>query len=310
MTGCYEERSESAVVVGVDTAMGFALAHALHGVGFGVVGLGEAAESPCPALLEYRRTDYAAYGIPDDCNLVLFCHDAASHVGRHAAALEALCRELASRRSFDNQVHVCVFTPVNACGAEKSRVHESDALRPHTLRELAFAQAEMTLHAWCSLTRMAILPNVIRHGELYADMPDELPLAGHVNACLRKVRRNEPLEAPGLGMQRRTLTHLDDFSAMVAILLRQDFVASPVNIPGETFSILEYMISLDRHSSGEMAMGTQHDEDLPWGLGDRVVSAALFRSERKYAPRHRFRKWAASLPDKAPELKGFDLAEA
>ena len=96
----------------------------------------------------------------------------------------------------------------------------------------------------------------------------------------------------------------------VAAMLRQDFISSPVNIPGETFSILDYMIPLDRYSDGEMVMSTQHDEDLPWGLGDRVVSASLFKSELKYTPRHRFRNWAAAVPEKAPPLRGFDLARA
>ena len=301
MTGRYNGRSENAVVVGVDTAIGLAMAHALHEGGFGVIGFGETETAPCGGLVDYRTTDYTAYGIPDDCNLVLFCHDAASHLDRHAVALDALCRELAARRRDDNQVHVCCFTPANACAADKGRVKETSPLCPHTRRELAYVRAEMTLHAWCFASRMAILPNIFRHGELYADLPAGLPLAGHVNACLRKRRRHEPLVAPGLGMQRRTLTHLDDFAAMVAALLKRDLIPSVVNIPGETFSVIDYMIPLDDSPAMEMPMAADgHDDDLPWGVSDCVLSTALFKSEVAYRLRHRFREWAAALSDKAP----------
>ncbi len=87
MVGSYDGRSENAVVIGVDTAIGFALAHALHAEGFGVIGQGDAKKAPCSLLKEYRQTDYKSYDIPADCNLVLFCHDVAAHVERHLAAL-------------------------------------------------------------------------------------------------------------------------------------------------------------------------------------------------------------------------------
>ncbi len=288
----YNGRSRSAVIVGIDTAMGCALARSLSAVGFDVIGLGETENAPCDRLAEYRRTDYASYGIPLDCNLVLFCHDAALRADRHVDALNSLCRELSVQRTSANQIHVCLFTPANACESGKGRIRENSPLCPHSLRELAHVQAEMTLHAWCFVSRTAILPNVFRHGELYADMPAELPLAGHVNACLRKRRTHERLESPGLGTQKRTLTHLDDFSDAVAALLRRDFIPSVINIPGETMAIIDYMILLDDSPDGGMAMGTSHDDDLPWGIGDRVLSPAEFKAELPdFKPKYRFKEW-------------------
>ena len=311
MVGCYEGCSKRAVVIGVDTAMGFALAHFLRKAGFGVIGLGEAEQAPCAGLADYRKTDYASFDIPEDCNRVLFCHDVASHTERHVPALDALCRELAATRQKNDEVHICIFTPANACECGKQRVREDAPLLPHSLRDLACANAEMTLHAWCMLTHTTILPKIFRYGELYADMPDEMPLAGHVCASLRKVRRHEALESPGFGMQKRSLTHLADFAEMVAGLVKRDFLPTVVNIPGETFSILEYLIPLEDNPTGEMRMSKDcHDDDLPWGISDRVLSAAVFKGELKFAPKHKYKDWAAALPKSAPKLKGFDITKA
>ncbi len=292
----YNGRSGNAVVVGADSAIGCALARSLADAGFDVIGLGEAKTSPCAGLAEYRRTDYASFGVPADCNLVLFCHDAALNADRHVPALTALCRELAAQRTDANQVHVCLFTPANACEADKGRVKEDSPLCPHSIRELAHVQAEMTLHAWCFLSHMAIIPNIFRYGELYADLPAGLTLAGHLSACIRRRRNNEQLESPGLGNQKRTLTHLDDLAVAVAALLKQDFIPSVINIPGETMAIIDYLILLDNHPEQEMPMVSRYDDDLPWGVGDRVLSPALFKSELPaFRPKYRFSQWLSGL---------------
>ena len=99
MTGVYEGRSKKAVIIGVDTAIGFAMAHSMRRAGFDVIGFGEMTKAPCDGLLEYHRTDYTSYDdIPDECNRLLFCHDAALHTERHAPALDALCKKLAENR--------------------------------------------------------------------------------------------------------------------------------------------------------------------------------------------------------------------
>jgi len=316
MTGEYDGRSDSAVVVGVDTAIGFALASSLQKAGFQVIGLGEMEQSPLAGLLEYRRTDYTAYGtFPKECNLLLFCHDAALHRQRHAVAMEALCQELAASLPPCKQMTVCAFTPANACACSQKRVTEDTALRPQSLRDLAYAQAEMTLHAWCAMSKGAIQPAIFRYGELYADMPKELPLAGHVNTCLKKVRQQERLISPGLGNQKRTLTHLDDFASMVTLAVKQDFIPAVTNIPGETIDIIEYMMPLENSPDQEIYMDTpNHDDDLPWGIGDRALYCPQFLSGKKYSFKyqfkHKFQDWAASRQDNAPSFHGFDMGRA
>ena len=316
MTGEYDARSESAVIVGVDTAIGFALAHSLRKAGFGVIGFGEAEKEPCNGLLGYCRTDYSSYGdIPEECNLLLFCHDAAFRPDRHAAAMEALCRKISEKRPSDKPIAVCVFTPANACDCTGKTITEDAALMPRSLRNLAHVQAEMMLHAWHAVSKRVILPRSFRYGELYADMPNEIPLAGHVNACLRKVRRHERLVSPGLGNQRRTLTHLEDFANMVALVVSQDFIPSVTNIPGETMEIIEYMMPLEKNPEMEMFMDIGHyDDDLPYGVGDRVLYCPQFMAGKKnsfkYSLRHKFRDWAAALPENAPGLESFDITKA
>ena len=267
-------------------------------------------------MKEYHRTDYTSYGdFPEECNRLLFCHDAALHTERHAIALEALCRELAEKRSGKKQIAVCVFTPANACECDRKLVTEDAALCPRSHRDLAYAHAELIMHAWYTLSHTNILPKFFRHGELYADMPDELPLAGHVNACLRKVRRNERLVSPGLGNQKRTLTHLDDFANMVAVAVKQDFMPSVTNIAGESMEIIDYMIPLEDNPDKEMLMEIGHyDDDIPYGVGDRILYCPQFMAGRKnflnYKLTHHFHDWAAGLPPKAPKLKGFDITKA
>jgi len=313
MTGVYDGRSNNAVIVGVDTAIGLALANSMDKAGFRIIGIGEMDASPCANLLEYRHTDYASFGaFPDDCNLLLFCHDAATHLKRHAPAMETLCQELAATIPSKKQMTVCVFTPANACECIKKRITEDATLNPHSLRDLAYAQAEMILHAWCAISKGAIQPRVFRYGELYADMPAELPLAGHVNVCLKKVRQKERLVSPGLGNQKRTLTHLNDFAALVTMAVKQDFIPTVTNIPGEVMDIISYMFPLENSPDKEMLMDAAHyDDDLPMGIGDRVLYCPQFLAGKnnsfKYQLTHKFQDWATSRPASTPRLTGFDV---
>ena len=294
----YQGRSRQAVVVGADTEMGCALSRALSAAGSKVIGLGEApdpwhrrAEARRTKQVEYRQTDYSSFGVPDECNLVLYCHDAAGDTARHGSILERLCGELAATRSDQNQVSVCVFTPSSACVPSGRTVREDAHLHPHSLRELACVQAEMALHAWYCKSNTVIQPLVFRHGELYGIE------GGHVAACLRQAHdRPECLLIPGLGNQRRTLTHIDDFADAVATLLKDDFMPSPINIPGENMDVIEYMGPIADLFGIELGMSPDcFSEDLPRGVGDCALSAALFKSELPaFRPKHSFRQWLSS----------------
>lgn len=316
MTGVYEGRSQNAVIIGVDTAIGFALVHAMRRAGFSVIGYGEMRNAPCEGLLEYHQTDYASYEkLPDDCNRLLFCHDAALCTSRHASALDALCRFLTTQLTSVQQIDFCVFTPANACKCTRRYVTEDATLLPRSRRDLAHAHAELMVQTWCTLSKRRLMPKVFRYGELYADLPDELPLAGHVMACLRKVRRGERLVTPGLGNRRRTLTHLEDFANMVAVAVKQDFIPAVTNIAGETMSVIDYMIPLEDREDKEMLMDIGHyDDDYPDGIGDCVLYSPQFQPGRRcflgYRPCHKYQDWAASLAAKPPKLKDFDLTRS
>ncbi len=294
-------RSRLAVVVGAETEMGRALSRSLSNTGFQVIGLGEAHLSCGPRFsaakssaeqMEYRQTDYSSFGVPDECNLVLYCHDAAGDTARHAAFLEKLCAELAETRTDANQVSVCVFTPSSACEAKRGAVREDARLHPHSLRELACVQAEMALHAWYCKSHTAILPVVFRHGELYGVE------CGHIAFCMRQAQaRPQCLPLPGFGNQRRTLTHIDDFADAVASLLKNNLTPSPINIPGENLNVIEYMGAIADRFGLELGMSRNcFSEELPWGVGDCALSSSLFKSELPaFRPKHRFKTWLLQI---------------
>ncbi len=294
----FQGRSRQAVVIGADTDMGCALSRSLAAAGFQVIGLGEAHLSCAPRLsaakssigqAEYRQSDYTSFDVPAECNLVLYCHDVVQDTARHVGILDALCGELAATRTDSNQVYVCVFTPVSAC-APSARIREDATLIPHSMREMACVQAEMTLHAWCYKSHTAILPQIFRHGELYGID------CGHVAACIHQAASGKNLLIPGLGNQKRTLTHIDDLADAVATILKDDFLPSPINIPGENMNVIEYMGPVADRFGLELDMSQNcFSEDLPWGVGNCALSASLFKSEVPgFRPKHRFKKWLSS----------------
>ncbi len=265
-----------AAIIGVDSAMGRALARSLRSADFEVLDVGTSGV------------------IPAECNLVLYCHNAAADTSLHAPRLEQLCRELATTRTPDRQVHVCAFTPVSTCEAS-THIREEAALHPHSLRELAFAQAEMALHAWSAVSSATIVPHIFRNGELYGEVEGLSP-ASHVSACLEQAREGRMLLLPGLGAQKRTLTHIDDFADAVTVLLKQGLFPSPINIPGETMRIIDYMNAIAEHFGVELSMSRDcRSEDLPRSFGDYGISASLFNSEVAFKPHHRFKKWLDSV---------------
>ena len=267
-------RSRLAAVVDAKSELGGAMAASLAAAGFEVAALSAARPEEVPA----------------ECGVVLYCHDAAAEPNRHLAGLDALCGALAATRTAAgaaSQVHVCLFTPASAFAGDGPRVREAAAPRPHSLRELVCAQAELSLQSWCFRTRTAILPQLFRHGELYGVS------AGHVAECLRRAQARQPLTLPGLGAQKRTLTHVEDLADAAAALLKKDFAPSPVNLPGETLAVIDYMSPIADRYGVELAMGRDAcSEAFPWGLGDCVLATAAFKAELPaFRPKHRFREW-------------------
>ena len=261
-----------ALLVDGKTGLGRALSRALSAAGFAVA-----------------ECDAERAAVPAECSQVLYCHDAAAEPDRHLAGLDALCGALAATRTADapSQVHVCLFTPASAFAGGAPRVREEAAPRPHSLRELVCAQAELALQTWCFRTRTAILPQLFRHGELYGVS------AGHVAECLRLAQARQPLTLPGLGAQKRTLTHVEDLADAAAALLKKDFAPSPVNLPGETLAVIDYMSPIADRYGVELAMGRDAcSEAFPWGLGDCVLATAVAKAELPaFRPKHRFREW-------------------
>ena len=69
-------------------------------------------------------------------------------------------------------------------------------------------------------------------------------------------RRGFPasLTLPGLGSQKRTLTHVEDLADAAAALFKSDFAPSPVNLPGETHAVIDYLSPIADRFGVELAM--------------------------------------------------------
>jgi len=258
-----------ALLVDGKTGLGRALSRALSAAGFAVA-----------------ECDAERAAVPAECSQVLYCHDAAQEPERHVAQLDALCGALAATHA-GRHVRVCVFTPATVCEDTTKLLRERAALRPRTLVGLAHCQAELLLHSWFARSRGAIRPVIFRHGELYGLE------TGYIAECLLRARARQPLTLPGLGAQKRTLTHVEDLADAAAALLRKDVLPSPINLPGESLAVIDYLSPIADRFGVELAMGRDcHSEAFPWGLGDCVLATAAFKTELPgFRPKHRFRKW-------------------
>ena len=279
-----QARSQEVALVGCDTFMGAGLAKAMETAGRHVV--------------PFHGTDIAAVSVPDGCNMVLFCHDVSLDAERHAMMLDALCRRLAENRTADKAVHVCVFTPAAVCQTTNGVVREDSPTRPCGRCGVAACHAEMLLHAWVEMTHNAILPHIFRHGELYGEPCGNETNMGHLNTALRLARQGKPIQMRGFGLQKRSLTHIDDFSRAVAAVLAEYGLPRIVNIPGERVAIAQYMNAIAAAFNVGLeyqASKASFDENLPSYSGDCVLSSTVFRGLVTFKPQHKFMKWLLSM---------------
>ena len=297
----YEGRSEDVIIIGVDTFIGSHLATVMADAGHQVIGYGAADMVALPVAITYKKTDYLHYDLPSDCHLVCFCHDVALDREQHVKALSALCEHLAASHSQDNQVHLAYFSSTNICNANGRRIREDSEIYPHCLRDAAVAQAENLLKTWCSLSGNAIAPHVFRYGELYGEEGRFPTPAGHVNECLAMARQGKSLLFYGNLNQKRTLTHIDDFAAAVAEVLRRGFTPSRVNIPGEHLMVVDFLMGISGHYGVDWEPTASRppvvDENVPFASSDRLLNAAVFKSlVPDFKPKHKFANWLSVQP--------------
>ncbi len=279
-----QTRSHNVALIGSDTFIGGSLAKAMAAAGRHVM----------PSLSD----NVADLSIPDGCNTVLFCHDVSMETERHAAMLDALCRRLSEKHADGNAVHVCLFTPAAVCQPSGGIVREDSPTRPNGRCGVASCHAELLLHAWQEMTSNAIISHIFRYGELYGEPCGKETSLGHLNAALRSAREGKSIQMRGFGLQKRTLTHIDDFSRAVAAVLSEYGLPRIVNIPGERMPIAQYMnaiaaafnVGLD-YQAKEMVF----DENLPPYAGDCVLSSSVFRGLVTFKPQYKFMNWLNSM---------------
>lgn len=287
---------ELCIIIGADTFIGSHLAAAMAASGHEVIGYGTQDAMSQPVAMTYHKTDYCHYDLPSDSHLVCFCHDVALDREQHVKALSALCEHLAASHSQDNQVHLAYFSSTNICNANGRRISEDSEIYPHCLRDAAVAQAENLLKTWCSLSDNAISPHVFRYGELYGEEDCFPTPAGHVNECLAMARQGKSLMFYGNLNQKRTLTHIDDFAAAVAEVLRCGLTPSRVNIPGEHLMVVDFLMGISGHYGVDWEPTASRpavvDENVPFASSDRLLNAAVFKSiVPDFKPKYCFKSW-------------------
>ena len=274
-----EGRSKTVALIGADTFLGRRLADALRSRGRTVTELG--ASEP---LRGFR--------LPAETNQVLFCHDVSLEREAHQRLLQELCQALDDSCDGERQVCLAYFASANHCRTNGRPVREDAPPSPQNLRELAVAHCELALRAWNVLSRNSILPVILRYGELYGEADDAPTRAGHLNECLAAARAGRPVVFGGNLAQRRTLTHVADAAAAAALLLEKELLPDIVNLPGEVLTIGEYLDAIAECYQVELKLQARplsSDENLHPVAADRVLSAALFKSELPaFRPQHKF----------------------
>lgn len=220
--------------------------------------------------------------------VLFFAHDVASSFHEHIASLDACCRRLVAA---GRPVIIVYPSSANICECRRGRIRENSTTLPHCDRERAICDAEALLRSFAADSRGLITPLILRHGELYGDAP-VAPISGHLNSLLSIARAGRPLPLPGLGLQKRTLTHIDDFAAAALSLLAVPDLPTVVNIPGETSSIIDYSVAVaTRYSVDIETSAPVFDDNITPFAPSRLLSNSLFKSLSSFTPKHSFARW-------------------
>lgn len=295
------DKSNHVYIVGIDTYLGSHFAKYWLEAGSVVHGCGNSGSlSKDLRVVSYSKSDYSSWNFAGiDYDWIMVCLDPLKEISEYLGMIQGLCDYIENNKMF---VHICYPSSFMICESNSKRaILENTSLTPHSEYEMNIAAAELYLNMRSCHQDSQLLTYILRMSEMYGNevaFDDGNPLPGLINTCWHNASAGNPITMYGLGLKKRTVTHVADACRFAIKYMNLDFAPRTVNIPGEKLRVADFLMDIACHFNVETALASpeQHSVFCNRFAGDQVLSDKLALGLVPYKPQFTFRTWLAQQP--------------
>ncbi len=292
------DKSNKILVIGSDTYLGAHFTKYWLAAGYEVYGCGRATKlDESLSRAKYFTGDYSTWHFPI-CNYdwILLCLDPRDGLDLHLKILESLCDHLVNQGL---KSHLCYPSSFAVCEGNSQRpLEEKASLTPHSELEMTIAAAELYLRMRSCRADGKLLTYILRMGEIYGDEFGFDDAPGLFNFYLRNAVRGDELPMYGLGLKRRTFTHIADACNFAIQYMKLDFPPNTMNVPGENMRIVDFLMAIACHYEVETPLASPDENNVYCNrfAGNQVLSRKLATSLINYELKYEFKAWLSQQP--------------
>ncbi len=292
--------SNRVYIVGADTYIGAHLAKYWLKSGSEVCGCGMSLHLPAELeSVHYMPTDYKTWSFADlDYDWIIICLEPPSTAEQYLGIMRSFCDYVEMHKL---ESCICYISTFLICKSNSKRaITEDCCLTPRSEYEMAIAAAESYLAMRSYRSDNILQAHIIRMGELYGcelTMRDA-NVSGLLRMSIRDAMDGRPLTMYGLGLKKRTVTHVADACRFAISYMNLDFAPRRINVPGEKMQIVKFLMAIACHYGVDvgLAAAEQHSIFFNRYAGDQALSDSLARSLVPYKAQHSFNGWLSRQP--------------
>ena len=250
--------------------------------------------------IKYSVTDYLTWHLPvTDYDWIIICLDPAQNSKKYLGSIQGLCNYIESNKI---TAPICYPSSYMICETNSKRaISENVRITPHSEYEMNIAAAELYLTMRSYRTDGLLLSYILRMGELYGQeitFGYIVATPGLINEYWKNAMAGNSLDMYGLGLKKRTVTHIADACRFAIKYMNLDFAPRIINVPGERMQVVDFLMAIASHYNVNTSLVSPAQNNIFCNRfsGNQVLSDKLAKALVKYEHRYTFKRWLMQQP--------------